>query len=434
MKVWKRGLALVSALGFVGAGVACQTETEKKLENMTPQTQVEDVATSLEGVKSLKMSMDTSATVKGVADGEKGDMAMNVGVDLWLSKTDDFLDAKLVVEVSTDMKVDGEEETQEEALELYLVDGYVYMVAEVEGEKMGVKTEDSIFAILADEMNMKKSEVKAMFADAFEKAEEVGVPADLLKEFLELSPVDPSEEKTETSMTLVYDYKTMIDNLIGNVTGITDKTTIGNFINSMLKDLNSDMTCNKILDKIEPYGQKTLAELKTELEEEFDVTAEEWLSALKANTDLLAMLDEMQPGMSDMIKELEIEELMDEIGDMKIDDIIKEMSGEDLTVEDMVAQTKELLKTPVKEVMPVEEELLEVLEAITINTAETEFTTTYDEDANLLSISVGSSTNVKIKKDKENDLTITSDVSYELSEFSKSATEIQLPDIEWGKY
>jgi hypothetical protein len=129
-----------------------------------------------------------------------------------------------------------------------------------------------------------------------------------------------------------------------------------------------------------------------------------------------------------------IEEIMDEIGDMKIDDIIKEMSGEDLTVEDMVAQTKELLKTPIKEVMPVEEELLEVLEAITINTAETEFTTTYDEDANLLSISVGASTNVKIKKDKENDLTITSDVSYELSEFSKSATEIQLPDIEWGKY
>ena len=85
-----------------------------------------------------------------------------------------------------------------------------------------------------------------------------------------------------------------------------------------------------------------------------------------------------------------------------------------------IAQAKEMLKMPVLEVMPIEEELLEVLNSVTINTAKTEFETEYDEDANLLSISAGANVSIKIQMDKDNDLTMTSKVSYELSEFSKN--------------
>ncbi|MBQ7831063.1 MAG: hypothetical protein IJ393_03175, partial [Clostridia bacterium] len=98
MKVWKRAAALVCALGFVGAGVACKSETEKKLEEMTPQTQIEDVVASLDGVKSLKFSVDAKAELKGTMEGEQGNMKMDAGIDLWLSKTDDFIDAKIVMD------------------------------------------------------------------------------------------------------------------------------------------------------------------------------------------------------------------------------------------------------------------------------------------------------------------------------------------------
>lgn len=435
MKVWKRAAALVCALGFVGAGVACKSDAEKKIEDMTPQTQVEDIAAALEGVKSLKLSIDSSASVNGVADGEQGDVKMDAGIDLWLSKTDDFLDAKVVVEYSMDYAADGESNKEEQKVEAYLVGGYAYVVMDYQGEKMGVKTEDSIFALLADEMGVEEKDVKSIFATAFEKAGEVGIPTDLLNEFMALSPVAPSEEKTETSMSLVYDYKAMINNLIGNVTGITDKTTIGDFIDSMLVDLGEkEMTCTKLLDKVAPYGQKTVKDVKAEIEKEFDFKTEDIIKAVQENKDLLAMLDEMEPGMSDMVKNFKLDDIMNEYGNMKIDELIAMLSGEEITVAQAVAQAKEMLKTPVKEVMPIDKEVIDVLKGITINTAKTEFKTEYDEDANLTAISAGVNADVKLNFTVDGtsaDLKCKSSVSYTLSEFSKSATEIKLPDIQW---
>ena len=431
MKVWKRAAALVCALGFVGAGVACKSETEKKLEEMTPQTQVEDIAAALEGVKSLKLSMDAEAELKGTVEGEQGNVTMDAGIDLWLSKTDDFIDAKIVMDYSMTMTA-PESQTEAEKIEAYLVDGYAYIVAEQGDQKMGVKTSESIFALLADEMGVEETEVKSLFATAFAEAEKVGIPADLLNEFMELSIVEPSEEKTETSMTITYDYKSVINNLIGNVTGITETTTIAQFIDSMLTDLNSDMTCEKLLDKVASYGAKTVKEVKAEIEKEFGVTAEELLAKVQSD-DVVSILNEMEEGLGDQVKAFKLSDIMDVYGDMTIDQLIEEISGEELTVADAVAEAKEMLKTPMQQVMPIDEEAIDVLKAIKINTANTQLATEYDEDANLLAISAGVNASVKVEYAAEEvDLTMTSSVTYKLSDFSKSASEIKVPtDITW---
>ena len=432
MKVWKRAVALVCALGFVGAGVACKSETEKKLEEMTPQTQIEDVVASLDGVKSLKFSVDAKAELKGTVEGEQGDVKMDAGIDLWLSKTDDFIDAKIVMDYNMTMTA-PESQTEAQKVEAYLVDGYAYVVTEYEGQKMGIKTSDSIFSLLADEMGVEETEVKSLFATVFAEAEKMEISSDLLKEFMELSIVDPSEEKSETSMTLVYDYKGVINNVIGNITGITATTTLEQFIDSMLADLNVNTTCAKLLDKVAPYGAKKVKDVKAEIEKEIGMTAEELLAKVQNNQDILDLLDEIEPGISEEIKAFKLSDIMAEIGEMTVDQVIAEISGEEVTVAMAVAEAKEMLKEPVQEMIDIDQEAIEVLKAIKINEYNSKFSTEYDEEANLTAISMGLNANVKLAYAAENvDLTVSSGVTYKISELSKSASEIKLPTgITW---
>jgi hypothetical protein len=125
--------------------------------------------------------------------------------------------------------------------------------------------------------------------------------------------------------------------------------------------------------------------------------------------------------------------IMAEIGDITVDEIIAEAYGEGMTVAKAVAQAKEMLQAPIQEMMDIDQEAIDVLKAIKINEYNSKFSTEYDEEANLTAISMGMNANVKIDYAAEGvDLTVSSGVTYKISEFSKSASEIKLPTgITW---
>lgn len=439
MKVWKSVVALACACGFIGTSVACTNgDVEKKAKKMTPTSQLTEVSESFEGAKSLKLSVDCSADYSysmpyysssmpyyspGYAD------KMDLHMELLLSRTTDFVDAKLVVSGKDEYSYKNSSNTDTIYGEAYLISGRAYSVIEEDGTKVG-EAYGSIYDLLAEELGVKSAAVRSMLSEALTEAMNIGVPADLLNGFLEAAG-NPEQSHTKTSISYTYNYKQLCDDLLGLITSIDNNTTIESFADNALKILGIDITCEKILTEVEARGDKTLSELKAEIEKEFGFKTEDVLEMLQRD-EVVALLNQMESGLGNNIKSIDLPALTSQFGNKTLDWFAEEISNSHFkNTKELVAYFRERLKTPILEIGI--DDVIDTIDNIKINTVEMDVTTSYNDDGKLVSVSSGEKVDFSVASNAFAYL-LKVETSFIISEISTSGRTISLPndiDFNW---
>lgn len=434
MKVWKSVVALACACGFIGTGAACDKDNvEKKVKNMTPTSQIVEVSDVFEGAKSFKVSVDflmdhSSSSIYTSMDSSSirynSTDKIDAHMDLWLSRTEDFVDAKLLVNAKNEYSYGYDDWSRSRTINgaAYLIGGKAYAIEEEDGKMFG-EAYGSIYDLLAEELEVNSVAVRSMLSAALSEAQKIGVPEDILKDFLEAG--NPTQSHTDTSISYVYNYKQLCDNIFELMKSVDDDTTLETLIDNALKMLGVDLTCEKVLSEVEKMGDKTLSEIKTEIEKEFGFKTEEVLELLQRD-EIVALLNQIEPNLGDRIKSIDLLALTSQFGNETLDWVVENVSESYLkSAKDLVTYLRKNLKTPVLEMGF--DDVLATVDNIKLDAAETGVTTTYNDKNELVSVSSGEKLDFYIGNTNYSE-SLKLETSFTFSEISASSITISLPD------
>lgn len=500
MKIWKKTLAMLMCCGFVFSTAACTDDNggssgsgnggdAQVLEEK--KTYLSDIGSALVGAKSFKVELD--ASISQSDDNSEMDMTIEGDIELSQNADDEELyDMSLVLNVSGTSKYDYNDdgdfkdiapwededaedpdmETQEveEAIKLYVKDGYVYMCQENEdGDEEWRKYYKPYDEVLADEMGETlPDDVTNAYLEMFEKVldnELVTGTVDAVK-----TGIAKTAEIKDGMFVIAFDAKTLVNDTIAM---LVDDPTMEELVNYALAMVDEELTVEGILDKLATYGDKTILDVYDEIDAwlvaNYEKGVQDIVELVTKDQDIIDALEEvgLEDALIEQFQNFNVEETLTSMleaynmKDLTIDEIIAMMMGgmggqaapmaseeaPEMTLESIVEMVKEqYLDMTLSEMVGEDwEDGVAVLEKVKANALSASFGTKYGNDKKVNYIEMkmnfdvdAASTNTNSLYDSETgeyvyetiieEMSVAESFTIKISEISTSLVEIKLPE------
>ena len=134
--MWKKILPMGLVLVVVFSFAACAEETEEEVELPSAQEIVDGVIESLDEIRTYQFDMDVTYNMTNVGEDEWSEVTFALGY----SGTVDVENRQMRMEYTNEETENGQREMQAE-MEMYFIDGILYMMEKVPGEETTWKKE-----------------------------------------------------------------------------------------------------------------------------------------------------------------------------------------------------------------------------------------------------------------------------------------------------
>lgn len=434
MKLWKKGISLVMALGLSVSAAGCFADSSS--ENRTGITLTKDVAMTnltetFETTKSFKVDLDCEYRATG-------ENTITIDGEIIVSLGDDGADMKATI---TTTETDGNE-SEKDTLVVYFIDDYAYNY-DVETKtyiKSTMSLSDLIEGALS-EAGLTSADINAYVAELETALTEAGVTEESV-----LAELKESAIVYENVMSWSVDYKDEVNSAIDFLGDYDTNKTLEAVLNEALTAAGVDKDVDAILDGVGALGTlkvgDAVAVANAYLTLYYQTNLQAVLDAALADEAVLAALQGagVPAEMITQLKGIKISDLVTAYGEMTIDEVLtmltagfeteavdaesEETQAPTITLQSFADMAKSYLENT--KISDLNENIVQaqaMLKAIDVTAFGGNVAVTYNGEANVMEIALESRVDIAVVGVGGASFTF----GAVISEFSASAITIALP-------